>query len=147
MFKIAMSRVPGPEITFGFLDSWTSSLQSRKMQMSPHSPVSRHCSNDGDQKIRLFLTSDQRLPRYREFKFHNLPKWILYRTSTLLFLMSAVTVWFIQGYDHELSGEIWGFALPASVALSLSRRPHVLSCVSVSPVRGLRRSAWFPFLL
>ena len=38
--------------------------------------------------------------------------------------------------DPRLETGFRRFALPASVAPSLSRSPHVLSCVSVSPVRG-----------
>ena len=40
---------------------------------TPLIDISRHCSREGDPKIRLFLTSDQRLPRYRVFKFHKVP--------------------------------------------------------------------------
>ena len=44
---------------------------------------------------------------------------------------------YLQGnFEDLLETGFRRFALPASVAPSLSRSPHVLSCVSVSPVRG-----------
>ena len=54
----------------------TSTSKNPNVPLSPGTPlidVSRHCSRNGDPKIRLFLTSDHRLPRYRVFKFHKVP--------------------------------------------------------------------------
>ena len=51
-----------------------SKVENSKYYFGSWDPTCRcppHCPNEGIPELRLFWTSDQRLPRYRAFKFHN----------------------------------------------------------------------------